>query len=215
MENGIQPTICLVVPWTFKKAKHSTCYAENEAFELHKWTGISSHSFLGLGFTMFGVCCSQSFSPKSADCETKPAARASVGQSPRQGWTFLTALSQSGSPPHLSHAQAIQICWLSITGNVDLMAHTMEVSLSSSSMCLCSSPHFHFICLKPTSLLLCNLSLAQHSSIDKYMYLQPGGIHFHTNLITSHWKQLPKEVSNSLNSDICKYRDSCLGDGTW
>lgn len=98
MENGTQPTICPVVPWTFKKAKQSTCYAENEAFELHKWTGISSHSFLSLRFTMFGVCCSQLFSTKSADCETKPAARASVGQSPRQGWTFLTALSQSGSP---------------------------------------------------------------------------------------------------------------------
>lgn len=131
MENGTQPAIYPVVPWTFKKAKHSTWYAENEAFELHKWTGISSLSFLSLAFTMFGVCCSQSFSPKSAGCGTKPAVGATVGQSQRQGCTpfpdswALGAILQSGSWSHLSHPQLVlQLCRFvdyPLSGNIDLI----------------------------------------------------------------------------------------------
>lgn len=137
-------------------------------------------------------------------------------------WSYLAIrlLVSSFSCP--ACAAAMQICWPSIKWKCRFDRYVV-FHICWSSPCpvlLCSCVCFltSIFCSKPISLLLCSLSLAQHSHIDKYMdsntHLQPDGIPFQKNLITSCWNQLPKEASKSLNSDISKYENSCLGDGT-
>lgn len=117
-------------------------------------------------------------------------------------WRYLVAGFPVSSFSCLSCAAAIQVFWLSIHLKCRFDRYLgFNTHLSTPSPFLLFAYVRFFIsifCFKSFSLLF--YCLAQHSSIDKlYIYLWPGGIPFHTALITSHYNQLPKEGSNSLN----------------
>lgn len=181
--------------------------------ELHKWSGIRSRSFLSLRFTMFGVCYCQLFSQKSTGCGTRPTVIATTGQEADLNlipwllsiWRYLVARFPVSSFSCLSCAAAIQVFWLSIHLKCRFDGYLgFDTHLSTPCPFLLFAYVHFFIsifCFKSFSLLF--YCLAQHFSIDKlYIYLWPGGIPFHTALITSHYNQLPKEGSNSLNLRI-------------
>lgn len=132
-----------VIPLTFKEGKHLTWYAENETFELHKRTGISSLLSSVLSWPCLDDVQSECAGWRQG-CAPFPDSWVLPGSS----------FSRPAGPA------ALHSCWPSNTGNVDLTqtwcpTHAVEGrSLPHFSMCLCSF-HISIFLAKPTSFHRC------------------------------------------------------------
>lgn len=128
------------IPQTFKEGKHLRWYAENETFELHKWTGISS-----LFSSVFSLPCLESDAQREI--------------------CWLELQWDKGSIPWLLCAPRLIFLTPSCSCSyADLLAirfatwfstHAVEGrTLPCSSTCLCSSPHV-YVLAKPISFHCC------------------------------------------------------------